>query len=179
MSDRLLSRLRGMVARAVIRLVNDEVGLQAVQVSTTADNDPDDVERLQNYGFSSVPHAGAEGLAFAVGGSQANMIVINVDDRRYRMKGLQSGEVAIYDDLGKSVLMGRNGMVLDGGGQQVTIKNTPKVRIESALEVTQDIKDRCDSAGARTMSQMRDSHNAHTHTSNTPGSPTSTPNQAL
>ncbi|MDH4449212.1 MAG: phage baseplate assembly protein V [Rhodoferax sp.] len=179
MSDRLISRLRGMVARAVIRLVNDEVGLQAVQVSTTADNDPDDVERLQNYGFSSVPFAGAEGVALAVGGSQAHMIVINVDDRRYRIKGLKSGEVAIYDDLGKSVLMGRDGMELNGGGQPITIKNTPKVRIESNLEVTQDIKDRCDTAGARTMSQMRTSHTGHTHTSATAGQPTSTPNQSL
>jgi phage baseplate assembly protein V len=179
MSDRLIARLRGMVARAVIRLVNDEVGLQAVQVSTTADNEPDDVERLQSYGFTSVPFAGAEGIALAVGGSQAHMIVINVDDRRYRIKGLQTGEVAIYDDLGKSVLLGRDGMVLDGGGQQITITNTPKVRIEGNLDVTQDIKDRCDNAASRSMNQMRSSHNAHTHTSNTPGAATSTPNQAL
>lgn len=175
MSDRLLARLRGMVARAVIRMVNDEVGLQSVQVSTTADNEPDDVERFQNYGFSSMPFAGAEGLALAVGGSQANVIVINVDDRRYRIKGLKSGEVAIYDDQDQSVHLTRDGIVVNGGGRQVTIKDTPKVRMECSLEVTGDIKDHCDSDG-RTMDHMRTWSAGHTHNG---GIITSTPIQPI
>lgn len=163
MMARLVARLRGMVSRAVVGLVMDGAKLQGLQVTILADQSADEVEHFQHYGFTSVPLPGAEGIALAVGGSRAHTVVINVDDRRFRLKNLRPGEVALYDDLGKAVHMTRDGMVLDGGGEQVTIKNTPKVRIEADLESTGSIKDNCDSAGGRTMEQMRTWEAAHTH----------------
>lgn len=176
MMARLVARLRGMVSRAVVGLVMDGAKLQGLQVTILADQSADEVEHFQHYGFTSVPLPGAEGIALAVGGSRAHTVVINVDDRRYRLKSLRPGEVAIYDDLDKAVHLTRDGMVLDGGGQQVTIKNTPKVRIEADLESTGNIKDNCDSGSARTMEQMRESHVGHTHNG---GDITSTPIQPI
>lgn len=163
MMARLVARLRGMVSRAVVGLVMDGAKLQGLQVTLLADQSADEVEHFQHYGFTSVPLPGAEGIALAVGGSRAHTVVINVDDRRYRLKSLRPGEVALYDDLDKAVHLTRDGMVLDGGGQQVTIKNTPKVRIEADLESTGNIKDNCDSADGRTMEQMREWDAEHTH----------------
>ncbi len=37
-----------------------------------------------------------------------------MSDRRYRLKGLQTGEVAVYDDQGQSVTLTREGIVVDG-----------------------------------------------------------------
>lgn len=173
-----MGRVRGMIARAVLNLVNDATKLQAVQVTLLADQVPDDVEHFQHYGFTSVPHAGAEGIALAIGGSTGNTVVINVDDRRYRLKALPDGEVALYDDLGHKVHLTRDGIVIDGAGQLVTMVNLAKLRVEADIDATGQVKDLCDAAG-RTMAQMRDSHAAHTHTTNAIGSPTSTPNQAL
>lgn len=50
--------------------------------------------------MTSVPHAGAECVTLSVGGNTDHPVVINVDDRRYRMRGLKTGEMAIYDDQG-------------------------------------------------------------------------------
>jgi phage baseplate assembly protein V len=180
MSERLMARVRGMVSRAVVGLVNDSLRLQGVQITLLADQVADDVERFQNYGFTSVPHAGAEAIALAVGGNTGHTVVLVVDDRRYRMGTLADGEVAIYDDLGHSVHLTRTGVVVNGNGDVVRITNTPLLRVEGSIEATGEIKDLADSGGAaRTMAQMRTSHAAHTHTSAAPGSPTSVPIEPL
>lgn len=180
MTARLMARVRGMISRAVVSLANDTTKLQALQVTLLADQVPDDAEHFQHYGYTSVPYAGAEGIALAIGGSTGHTVVINVDDRRYRLKGLQGGEVALYDDLGHKVHLTRNGIVIDGAGQLVTMVNLTKLRVESDFDCTGQIKDLCDAAGSRTMAQMRASHTAHTHNeNNVAGGPTSTPTQPI
>ncbi len=174
-----MGRVRGMIARAVLNLVNDATKLQALQVTLLADQVADEVEHFQHYGFTSVPHAGAEGIALAIGGSTGNTVVVNVDDRRYRLKALPNGEVALYDDLGHKVHLTRDGIVIDGAGQLVKMVNLTKLRIEADIEATGQIKDQCDTAGSRTMAQMRTSHSTHTHTTGSVGNPTSVPNQAI
>lgn len=124
---RLVARVRGMVSRAVVSLVNDARGLQALQVTLLADQVPDDAEHFQHYGFTSVPLPGAEGIGLAVGGSSGHTVVINVDDRRYRLQALAAGEVALYDDLGHKLHLTRTGIVIDGGGHAVAIVNAPAV----------------------------------------------------
>lgn len=109
--QRVALRARLAIGRAVIGLVNDAAKLQAVQVQLRAGQVRDGAEHFQHYGFTSVPFPGAEGIGLAVGGSTDHLVVINIDDRRYRLKGLQSGEVALYDDQGQSILLGRNGKI--------------------------------------------------------------------
>lgn len=144
----LADRVRGMVSRAVVNLVSDAAKFQALQITMMADQTPDDVERFQTYGHTSVPHPGAEGLALAVGGSTGHTVVICVDDRRYRMVGLQAGEVALYDDLGHKVHLTRDGIVIDGAGQDIRFINTPTVRVEADLYVTGEIVATGDVTGA-------------------------------
>jgi phage baseplate assembly protein V len=179
MMEKVVARMRGMVARCVVGLVSDAAKLQGLQITIMAGQGADDVERFQNYGHSSVPLPGAEGIALAVGGSRAHTVVIAVDDRRYRLVGLAAGESALYDDLGHKVHLTRAGIVIDGAGQLVKMVNLTKLRVEADFEATGFIKDHCDSAGGRTMEQMRLWDEGHTHTSSTAGSPTSPPNQAV
>jgi phage baseplate assembly protein V len=131
----LADRLRGMVSRCVVNLVADSFKLQALQVTLFADQTPDEVEHFQHYGFTSVPHAGAEGIALAVGGSTGHTVVINVDDRRYRLASLANGEVALYDDLGQKVHLTRSGMVVHGGGLPVLVTDTPQVTLDTPLTI--------------------------------------------
>jgi len=128
---RLAGRLRLVVARAVLGLVNDAAKLQAVQVTLQEGVVRDQVERFQQYGLTGVPLSGAEGIALAVGGSTDHTVVIAVDDRRYRLKGLQTGEVALYDDIGHKVYLTRDGIVIDGAGQLVKMQNLTKLRVEA------------------------------------------------
>lgn len=172
-------RVRGMIGRAIINLVNDASKMQSVQATIFAEQTPDDLEHFQHYGLTSVPLPGAEGLALALGGSTGNTVVINVDDRRYRLKGLQGGEVALYDDLGHKVHLTRNGIVIDGAGHLVKLVNLSKLRVEADIDAVGQIKDLCDTPGARTMAQMRTTHTNHTHKENDVGGQTNTPTQAI
>lgn len=177
--DAVASRVRGMLGRFVLGLVNDATKMQSVQGTIYAEQTPDDLEHFQNYGFTSVPLAGAEGLSLALSGSAGSIVVINVDDRRFRLKGLESGEVALYDDIGHIFLLGREGVSLDAGGHAVRLFNLPKLRVEGDIEATGQIKDKCDDASGRSMQQMRTSHSGHTHKSNGTGVQSDAPLQAL
>lgn len=170
-------RIRLLASRAVVGMVNDELKLQGLQVSLLADETRDKVERFQNYGFTSVPHAGAEGITIALGGSRDHLAAIAVDDRRYRLKNLADGEVAVYDDLGHQIHLTRSGIVIHGGGHQVLITGTPRLRVEADIEATGEVKDLCDSSG-KTMSNMRATYNSHTHPGDSGGT-TGTPNQGM
>ncbi|WP_052494007.1 phage baseplate assembly protein V [Nitrosospira sp. NpAV] len=128
----LARRVRLMVGRGVLSLVNDGLKMQGVQVQLLA-GEVRDLERFQDYGFTSVPHGGAEVAAVFIDGNRDHGIAIRVDDRRYRLKGLQPGEVAIYTDQGDKIVMQRGGVI------EVTAST--KVRmVTPLLEVTGDIK---------------------------------------
>lgn len=179
MSSILAARIRSMIGRAVIGLVNDAMKMQAVQLKVHADQVLDGVEHFQHYGLTSVPHPGAEGIALAIGGSTGHTVVINVDDRRYRLKGLAAGEVALYDDLGHKVHLTRAGIMIDGGGHLVKLINLAKLRVEADIESTGQIKDLADGTG-RTMEQMRDTYTDHGHIENNVlGGLTGGPNQSF
>lgn len=175
----LARRIRLMAARAVLTLINDATKMQGVQIKLLDGEVCNNVDRMQQYGYTSVPWPGAEGVYLALGGSRDHGVVIVMDDRRYRLKGLATGEVAIYDDLGQKVHFTRAGIVIDGAGLPITITNTPQVRMETPLlEVTGDIHDRCDTTG-RTMQGMRDIYNIHVHPENDGGGPTDDPNEQM
>lgn len=99
----LRRQLRLIVSRAVITVVDDALKIQGVQITALAGETRDNVERFQDYGFTSVPHAGAEAVVVFAGGNRDHGIVVKVDDRRYRLKGLAKGEVAMYSDEGDSI----------------------------------------------------------------------------
>lgn len=108
----LARRVRGLIARAVVDASDDAKRAQTLRVRTGADEPLDATEHMQPYGFTSRAKAGAEALVLALGGSRSRAVVLAVADRRYRLVGLQEGEVAIYDDQGQSVRLGRAGMTL-------------------------------------------------------------------
>lgn len=120
-------RLANMVSRAVVKIVNDDAKVQLLQLGVLAGETHDKVERLQEYGFTSVPLPGSEALVLFVGGRRDHGIVVATDDRRHRMKGLEPGEVALYHHMGSHVLLKNDGsievtgtsVVLNGGEQPV------------------------------------------------------------
>ena len=101
-----------MVGRAVLSAAaNDSTKLQTLQISALADETLEGLERFQNYGFTSVPFKGAEAVVVFPQGNRDHGIVIAVDDRRYRLKGMANGEVAMYTDEGHYVQIKRGGVV--------------------------------------------------------------------
>src|SRR3990167_10989877 len=89
---RVANRIRMLVARGIVRLVDDGAGIQIVQVSAMKGETRAQLERFQQYGYTSVPFPGAEAVVLFVGGDRAHGLVLSIDDRRYRLQSLEPGE---------------------------------------------------------------------------------------
>lgn len=130
----LRRRVRLMISRAVLSMINDAGGIQLVQVKLLDGEVRDGVERMQNYGVTSVPLPGAEGVMVCVSGDRDHGIVIAMDDRRYRIKGLQPGEVAVYTDedqeAHKHRIIFKRGGAIEALAKNITVKATETARIE-------------------------------------------------
>ncbi len=128
-------RITGLVSRAVVSLVNDSLKLQGVQLQVLADETLDGVERFQEYGFTSVPLAGAEAILMCVGGNRDHPLIVAIDDRRYRKKDMQPGEVALYTDEGDVIHFKRGRTIEITAGTKVKV-TAPDVEVIAATKVT-------------------------------------------
>lgn len=122
----LRNRVAGMVARAVVTLVDDSKRMQELQLQLLAGEVISGAERVQNYGFTSKPHPPsgdqvAEAVVLFVGGGRDHPLVVAVDDRRHRPRNLEDGESALYDDQGTRVHLQR---------AQLLLKHPTKIRAE-------------------------------------------------
>ena len=170
----LHNRIMMMIARGIARRINDDPGLQLVQLDLQAGETREKVERIQDYGFTSVPLPGAEAAAAFVAGNRAHGLIVGIDDRRYRLTGLQGGEVALYTDEGDKIHFKR-GNNIEITTNTLTVNAGKKVRINSPqVEATGDIIDNVES-NSNTLSNMRSIFNSHTHTGDSGGT-TSDPN---
>lgn len=134
--DPMRRRVRLMIARAVLAAAaDDSKGIQLVQVKLLDGEVGDGVERMQNYGYTSVPRAGAEGVMVCVSGDRGHGIVVVMDDRRYRLKNLQAGEVAMFTDEGDTIVMKRGRKIEVTAGAEVTV-TAPVVKVEASTKVT-------------------------------------------
>jgi phage baseplate assembly protein V len=118
-----------MLARGVLRIVNDATKVQELQVDLLAGETRDHIEHFQGYGFTSHPFPGAEAVVAFHGGNREHGFVLKVDDRRYRLKSLAQGEVAIYDDQGNKVTLQRNHKILAETGD-----GNAKVELDGVLK---------------------------------------------
>ncbi|WP_052507991.1 phage baseplate assembly protein V [Sphingomonas hengshuiensis] len=128
-------RMQMAIGRCVLRAVADDKACQEVQIDVLADETIDGVEHFQTYGLSVHPHPEAEGVLLSVGGRRGNSIVIAVGDRRYRLKGMQAGEVALYDDLGQVVRLTRDGILISSA-QGVTIETEGDLSMTAQGDMT-------------------------------------------
>ncbi len=123
--------IRMSIARGVIRLVNDGLKAQELQVGLLADEVRDGIERFQEYGFSSNPFPGAEVVVVFVGGSRDHGIAVACEDRRYRKRDLEPGEAAMYDDQGQAVHLKRGKIIHLDGCDQALIDATVSHQVNS------------------------------------------------
>ena len=197
MNDRVLSplirRIRLALGRGIVRLVNDADGIQKMQVGIMANETRSKVERFQEYGFTSVPLAGAEAAIISMGGNRDHSVIVAVDDRRYRLKSLEDGEVAIYTDEGDKIHLKRDNNIeivtgtltvnatdeiIMNAGTRIDL-NAPDVDISDdlgaggSITATGDVEDH-----SGTMQEIRDIYNGHTHPGDSGGT-TGTPNQDM
>lgn len=154
-------RIRLMAGRAIVRLVNDAAKAQELQLELLADEVQDGVERFQQYGITSHPHAGAEALVVFPAGLRSHGIAVVVEDRRYRLTGLQAGEVAIYDDLGNVVKLGRDAISVEAVSKLDITAPEVTVTADSATITSDAIN--LGAAGGQPVARIGDSVDPVTH----------------
>ncbi len=129
-----------MLGKAVIEKVTDNAeDQQECQISLLEDEVVDETERMQNYGFTSNPKPGADAFVAFIGGNRDHGIIIAVDDRRYRLKPLQSGEVAMYTDEGDKIVMKRGNKIEITAAVEVSIVS-PLTKMSGNLQVTGSVQ---------------------------------------
>ena len=190
-------RFRRLVAgirqafRGVGTRVNSDAPVQLFQGEGLAGEQLQDNELMQHYGFTSRPPPGFMYVCLPIGGKTAHGIAVATEHASYRMKGLKSGEMAIYTDEGDSIVMKR-GHLIEVTTQTLRINattlveiNTPKVQMNAPLVATTgqvkadlDITDKVPTGG-KSMAAMRSAYNTHTHHENDVHGETNVPTQQV
>lgn len=170
------SRVLLMIGRGVLKAVSDNSNAQLCQVSLLDGELKSNVERIQDYGITSVPPEGSLATVLFVGGDRSNGLIIAAEDRKIRVKGLKAGEIAIYTDEGDEIYLKRgNEIALKTKTMTVsaeaavditapTITLNGAVNISETLNVTQNITGQaevCDQTG--NMTTIRSIFDVHTH----------------
>ncbi len=175
----LVTRIRNVAARGIIKIVNDKTKIQQIQASLLAGELKDGIEHYQDYGFTSVPIVGMETLVVFCGGDRSNGVVVAVGDRKFRLKEMQPGEVALYTDEGDIIKLARGRKIqvstthLEVTAAEDIAYNTKNMNINAteSVNITTPVINASQniSAGGEvndktgTMTAMRGVYNGHTH----------------
>lgn len=123
-------RLRNICSRGSLEMLDDGKKMQTSQVRMLSGEVADGFERVQQYGFSSNPQAGAEVFVLACGADRSHGLVFSCDDRRFRVKGSKPGEVVIYTDEGDTITLKR-GNEIEFKTKHLVIKAEDEVSVET------------------------------------------------
>lgn len=146
--DRRRASIR-LAFRGVVGLVNAGGPVQLVQGDALAGETGRDDELFQDYGYTSNPPAGTMKIVLPMGGKTSHGIIIATEHGTYRLKGLKTGEVALYTDEGDSIVLKRgrlievttetfrlNAKVMEVNAETQVDFNTPTVNMSGAENVT-------------------------------------------
>jgi phage baseplate assembly protein V len=117
----------------------DDGSVQYLQARLGADEIRDDLPRLAEFGFTSMPPDGSDLVVLYVGGDRSNGIVIASGDIATRLKNLQPGESALYHADGKHVYLKQDGLEIDAKGQPVTIVDASDITATASGNLTFNI----------------------------------------
>lgn len=152
-----MTMLTRMIARGTVALASAGAMLQTLQMRLTAGEVKDDLEHFEPYGYTSHPQPGAEGLALFLGGDRSHGVVVCVADRRFRLKGLKPGEVALYTDEGDTFVFKR-GRIVELDTMTLKVKAGTAVEFDTPLIKTTG---RIESAGDQVAAGISQVNHVH------------------
>lgn len=131
--ERLYRRVLLVVGRGRIKTGSDAGPVQQQQVRLGPFETFDNIPRISEYGFNSMPPADCDAIMIFVGGNRLDGVIIGTGHQSFRMRKLKAGEVSISDNLGQSVYLTQQGIVINGAGLPVRVINTPSVTLDTPL----------------------------------------------
>jgi len=132
----LWTRLLGVIGRGRSTTLDDSGVVQKMQVKSLSPGEVvDNVRRLAEYGFTSVPPAGSDVVVVFPGGERSNGVIIASGNQVYRLKNLADGDVALYDSRGHTIKLTATGIFVDGGSDLVQVQTAGTVDVNAAGSV--------------------------------------------
>nr|WP_298797415.1 phage baseplate assembly protein V [uncultured Acetobacter sp.] len=188
----LYMSLRGLISRAVVRDLDDTGSNQTVTLDTHYGRTRGKVPVHFPFGFSShVPHDGAVTAVVAAGGDHADPIALPPSNpSASRMGNLAEGETVLYDAVGQKIYLTEGKIIRVDAAEQLEVRvagqsimtvDKDGVAVTGSLKVSKDIIAQGDMTATGTVTGQKDVVGAgkslkdHTHTSESPGNPTSAP----
>jgi len=154
-------RLANTIARAVVRVVDDDNLLQVLQLSGLAGETLGGVERFQEYGFTGTPPADgkAEALVVFVGANRDHPVVVGLEHRPTRPKNLPAGTVVLYNSSdGTRITLDPDGRIRIDSPLELVL-TAPDITLDGELAVTGDAE-----IGGISFGDLVAAYNSHTHT---------------
>lgn len=120
-------------ARGVIQKIDDDHNMQEAEGGFLKGEKRRRIERVQNYGFTSVPlpadsdgKNGPEAYYGFMGADRSHPYIAAIDDPRHRPYGLKEGENAQYDDRGQMTYLAREGAYLLSTRTEASLRHVEK-----------------------------------------------------
>jgi phage baseplate assembly protein V len=174
----LARRISLMITKTILVSLDDSGAVQKLVLDALKDERRSNVDRFQEFGFSSNPPAGAELIMLSLGGSRSHNVVIASEDRASRPKDLAPGEAMIYNEAGDYVKVKSDGTIEIKCSTKVTI-DAPLVEMTGNLNVAGAIVGASAaitgavvagtvaaasvSDGSGSVGSLRTAYNSHTH----------------
>lgn len=122
--SRGLASMRGAV-RAVLQGIAIAQRVQRVNAEALAGEQLQDVELMQQFGFTSAPPDGTQLIVLPLGGRTSAAVIIATEHGSYRLQLGNQGEAAIYNQWGDMVHLKKD--------RSIRVVAALKVRFESPL----------------------------------------------
>jgi len=151
----MMRELLRMIGFGKVTKANDAGELQYLQITQGAlgkgfnDRVMDDVVRISEFGFVSVPPINAEVLLLHRGGDRSQSLVIGTSHRPSRPRNLKPGDSGFHDVRSAKVLLTENGLEADLKGKPARIVATDIVLVVDGVEIS--------------LKAIHDAYNAHKH----------------
>lgn len=98
--------------RGKVTLVVSSEPVQRIQLSGLADEILQDLEHLQEFGFTSCPPEGTEAVVIPLGGDTSHGVIVATEHGSFRIKNLKPGETAIYSNEGAKIVI-KKGRIIE------------------------------------------------------------------
>jgi phage baseplate assembly protein V len=114
--------IRAMLRRAAITAIDDSGAQQKVGLTGFAAEQLEGVVRVQDFGISSNPPAGGEGLIVCPGGRSDRAMFIGGAHQKYRPTAMPSGTSVLYDSEGNVIFAkGASGIIVKAANGSIQV----------------------------------------------------------
>ncbi|MBP6010607.1 MAG: phage baseplate assembly protein V [Alphaproteobacteria bacterium] len=135
---RLWRAVRSTIGRGRIKLVDDTKAVQKAQLVLSANEIVDNLIRVGEYGLASNPPTDSDAIVVFIAGDRTKGAIVGTNHQASRLKNLQRGEVAIFDDQGRWIWLKRGSIEIDAKNTPVDVKNATVITAKATTKITLD-----------------------------------------